>query len=54
MDVFAKHAVSLESPAVRHYEITPSDSTDLARRPRALRVQTGGGRLCCATRPASP
>ncbi|ADE84839.1 spike base protein, RCAP_Rcc01079 family [Rhodobacter capsulatus] len=42
MDVFAKHAVSLESPAVRHYEITPSDSTDLARRPRALRVQTGG------------
>ena len=42
MDVFENHAVSLDSPAIRHFEIAPDDAADLARRPRALRVQTGG------------
>jgi hypothetical protein len=42
MDAFKQHATSLESPGIRHYAITPSDTADLPRRPRALRVQTSG------------
>jgi hypothetical protein len=42
MDAFAGMFVGPESPAVRHYAITPNDNTDLPRRPRALRVQVGG------------
>ena len=42
MDAFAHNAVGLEGPATRHYPITPSDTVDLPRRPRALRVQVGG------------
>ena len=42
MDAFQSNQAGLESPGERHYEITPSDSADLPRIPRALRVQTDG------------
>lgn len=42
MDAFSTYAITLESPAIRHSAITPDDSADLARRPRALRVESGG------------
>lgn len=42
MDAFKQHAMTLESPAIRHFAITASDTLDLPRRPRALRVQTAG------------
>ena len=42
MDYFEKMATGLESPGEIHYEITPNDSTDLPRIPRAIRIQTDG------------
>lgn len=41
-DNFKNTAKGMESPPTRHFTITPSDSTDLAIRPRALYCQTGG------------
>ena len=42
MDPFQNHTRGLESPAARHFPITPSDSTDLALRPRALYCLSSG------------
>lgn len=41
-DPFDTDYVNLTSPAVAHYAITPSDSTDLPVRPRAVYVNAGG------------
>ena len=41
-DNFKNVAKGMESPPTRHFSITPSDSTDLAIRPRALYCQTYG------------
>jgi hypothetical protein len=41
-DPFSADYVNLTSPAVAHYVVTPSDSTDLPVRPRALFVQSAG------------
>jgi len=41
MDFFDKNAAGLESPAYRHYTVTPSDE-DLPVRPRALYVSGDG------------
>jgi len=41
-DPFSSHNPKLDSPASRHFTITPSDNTDLATRPRALKVTVGG------------
>ena len=41
-DPFDTDYVSLTSPAVAHYAITPSDATDLPVRPRAIYVNTPG------------
>lgn len=41
-DAFASLSKGLTAPADIHYAITPSDTVDLPRRPRALRVQTAG------------
>lgn len=40
-DTFANHAAGLDSPALRHYTITPG-AGDLAFRPRAIRCDVGG------------
>lgn len=41
-DNFSSHSKGMSSPADVHYAITPSDSTDLPRIPRGLRVLTSG------------
>lgn len=41
-DTFESYKAGLESPATRHFAITPSDSEDMAIRPRALYVDAGG------------
>lgn len=41
-DSFASHSKGMSSPADVHYAINLSDSTDLPRIPRALRVLTAG------------
>ena len=41
-DNFVQVSKSMESPATRHYAITPNDSTPMANRPRALYVLTTG------------
>ncbi|WEK48508.1 MAG: hypothetical protein P0Y66_11765 [Candidatus Kaistia colombiensis] len=41
-DPFAGAASGLSGPATRHFAISPSDSADLAIRPRALLFQTDG------------
>lgn len=41
-DPFASHARGLESPASRHFAITPANGVDLATRPRVLKVLTAG------------
>ena len=40
-DPFASNASGLDSPATRHFSITPADS-DLAIRPRAIRCGGAG------------
>lgn len=42
MDPFSHHTRGLDSPASRHFAINPSDSTDLALRPRFLWVEAAG------------
>lgn len=41
-DPFDTDYVNLTSPAVAHYLIAPSDTSDLPVRPRAIYVNTGG------------
>lgn len=41
-DPFDSDYVNLTSPAVSHYAVTPSDTTDLPVRPRALFVNVAG------------
>lgn len=41
-DRFADYALSLESPAITGFAITPSDATDLADVPRAVYVGGSG------------
>ncbi len=41
-DPFQHHARSLESPATRHFTVTPSDGTDLPLRPRVLYCAAAG------------
>lgn len=41
-DNFAGFAASLTSPGELHYVVTPSDSSDLDPRPRALKCLTAG------------
>ena len=41
-DEFELHITELEDPAEVHYAISPSDSVDLATRPRALYVNAEG------------
>jgi hypothetical protein len=41
-DPFAGAASGLSGPATRHFAISPSNSADLAIRPRALVFQTDG------------
>ena len=41
-DQFELQITELEDPAEVHYAITPSDSVDLATRPRALYVNVDG------------
>ncbi len=38
IDPFENYAASLEGPAEHHFAIAPSDTTDLVRRPRAIRI----------------
>lgn len=42
MDPFASHQVGLDSPADRHFEITPNDDEDLEIKPRYLYVEESG------------
>ena len=42
MDPFDKYARGLESPANRHFAITPSDSADLAVLPRVIYCAAAG------------
>ena len=42
IDPFENYSSSLEGPAEHHFEITPSDSSDLLRRPRAIRAGSEG------------
>lgn len=41
-DPFQHYATALSSVAVRHFAITPSDTTDLAIRPRAIICTVAG------------
>lgn len=41
-DPFAQFARGLQSPAEKHFQITPTDTEDLAIVPRVLRVLTDG------------
>ena len=41
-DPFAGAASGLSGPATRHFAISPSNSADIAIRPRALVFQTDG------------
>lgn len=41
-DVFSSHARGLTAPATRFFAITPSDSTDLPAKPRAIWVGGAG------------
>lgn len=41
-DPFDTDYVNLTSPAVSHYAVVPSDTTDLPVRPRALYVNVAG------------
>lgn len=42
IDTFHSYTSSLESPAERHFNVTPSDVDDLPVRPRALRIGSAG------------
>ena len=42
IDYFEKFLTGKESPADKHFVITPNDSVDLAILPRALRIGTAG------------
>ncbi|HVG48066.1 MAG TPA: hypothetical protein VM899_08025 [Rubellimicrobium sp.] len=42
IDNFESHQRGLESPADRHQAVTPSDSSPVDPRPRALYCQTAG------------
>ena len=42
MDPYLNHAVGRDSPGMRHALITPSDTTDIPIRPRALYVLAAG------------
>lgn len=41
-DIFSDYRKGLDSPADKHFQITPSDTTDLEFQPRALYVNTAG------------
>jgi len=41
-DVFQYHSSGLESPATRHFAVTPADGSDLANIPRALFIGGAG------------
>lgn len=41
IDQFGSHSVGMDSPATRHFAITPADA-DLAIRPRVLRCSVAG------------
>lgn len=41
-DNFQNVPKGIEAPATRHFAITPSNSTDMTNRPRALYVSVGG------------
>lgn len=41
-DEFESLRPSLNSPASNHFSITPSDSVDMALKPRAIYANTGG------------
>ena len=41
-DTFQSFTSSLESPAEHHFSVIPSDTTDIAVRPRALRIGGAG------------
>ncbi len=42
MDNFQHHSTGLDSPATRHFAITPSDTADVNPRPRALYCRAAG------------
>lgn len=42
MDPFSSFAPSLDDPGVRHFTVVPSDTADLALRPRVFYVNAGG------------
>lgn len=42
MDAFERYTPGLDAPATGAAAVTPSDSADLAARPRAIYVGTGG------------
>lgn len=41
-DNFKTHQTGLESPGQLHFSVSPNDNTDLAIRPRALRIGGAG------------
>lgn len=41
-DAYRNHATGLESPALRHFPVSPSDTDDLPERPRALVALSDG------------
>jgi len=41
-DTFQSYTSTLESPAEHHFTVIPSDTADLAVRPRALRIGGAG------------
>lgn len=41
-DNFQTAAKGIEAPATRHFTITPSNTVDMANRPRAIYVSVGG------------
>lgn len=41
-DSFQSYAKGLQSPADRHFAISPSDTVDIVPRPRAIYCQTAG------------
>ncbi len=41
-DAFASYARGIADPGARHFAIVPSDSADLANRPRSIYCQVAG------------